>query len=420
MLMPIQLLGVWLRALLVLVLLTTGTLLLGYWYNHRHTEIVRSVEPAPSQPPGSNRATPPPREEVIRVDWQFGFNRETAALLGGLALLGWSFGGGWALRPGLLGRRADAEPPLTTPHEIRRIDRPGGRSLHVELYGTAGKPAIVLTHGWGLDREEWRYARKELGDRFRLITWDLPGLGKSDAPADRDWALERLAADLGAVVELAGPSPVILLGHSIGGMIALTYCKLFPQALGTRVSGLVLAHSTYTNPVRTTAASGFYMAIQKPILEPLCHLMVWLSPVFRALNWLSYLNGSAHRSTERSTFSGQESRQQLDFLTRYTPKVSPAVIGRGMLAMFRYDATSVLRTIPVPTLVVVGDQDRQTTAEAGEFMRQAIPEAELYVIRSARHGGLFEHHGSFHAKVADFVTACAMRMSGPRPVRRAG
>ena len=106
---------------------------------------------------------------------------------------------------------------------------------------------------------------------------------------------------------------------------------------GTPGIRLVLALSTY-EPVRTTALGGLYSAIQKPILEPLCHLMVWFSPVVRALNWLSYLNGSAHRSTERSTFSGQETRNQLDFLARYTRNASPAVIGRGMLAMFRYDA----------------------------------------------------------------------------------
>jgi hypothetical protein len=57
-------------------------------------------------------------------------------------------------------------------------------------------------------------------------------------------------------------------------MIILTYCKLFPAALGTRVRALVLAHGTYTNPVRTTSMAGLYTALQKPILEPLCALVV--------------------------------------------------------------------------------------------------------------------------------------------------
>jgi hypothetical protein len=80
--------------------------------------------------------------------------------------------------------------------------------------------------------------------------------------------------------------------------------------------------------------------------------MVWLSPLVRVLNWLSYLNGSAHRSTERDSFSGNETRGQLGFLTRYYCKAAPNVVGRGMLGMLRYDATEALGHIGVPTLVV--------------------------------------------------------------------
>ncbi|MBA3575779.1 MAG: cobyrinate a,c-diamide synthase, partial [Pseudonocardiales bacterium] len=72
--------------------------------------------------------------------------------------------------------------------------------------------------------------------------------------------------DLDAVVALAGNAPVVLLGHSIGGMISLTYCKLFPESVGPRVSGLVLVHTTPTNPVRTTKNAGLYTALQKPVI----------------------------------------------------------------------------------------------------------------------------------------------------------
>lgn len=67
--------------------------------------------------------------------------------------------------------------------------------------------------------------------------------------------------------------------------------------------------------------------------------MIWLSPLVRVLNWLSYINGSAHRSTERSSFSGRETRGQLDFLTRYYATSAPDVVAHGMLGMLRFDAT---------------------------------------------------------------------------------
>ena len=64
--------------------------------------------------------------------------------------------------------------------------------------------------------------------------------------------MENLSRHLEAVLGLAGDQPAILLGHSIGGMITLTFCRLFPKALGTRVRAIALVQTTYTNPVRTT------------------------------------------------------------------------------------------------------------------------------------------------------------------------
>jgi len=211
---------------------------------------------------------------------------------------------------------------------------------------------------------------------------------------------------LETVSSLAGDTPAILVGHRIGGMIILTFCRLFPEVLGCRVCGLVLAHATYTNPVQTTSWATFYAAIQKPLLEPLCHLMGWLAALVWLMNWLSHLNGSAHRSTERSSFSGHETREQLNFLTRYYVKAWPGVLARGQLAMFRYDARDVLRAIPVPVLVIAGDQDTTCRPEASSVMSHEIPQATLVTLKPARHCGLFEQHGHFNAAVREFVASC--------------
>jgi pimeloyl-ACP methyl ester carboxylesterase len=91
-------------------------------------------------------------------------------------------------------------------------------------------------------------------------------------------AMRCLASDLQAVLGLAGDQPAILLGHSIGGMITLTFCGLFPQELGTRVGGIALIQTTYTNPVRTTTFSGLLSALEHPLIIPLLHLTIWLAP----------------------------------------------------------------------------------------------------------------------------------------------
>jgi pimeloyl-ACP methyl ester carboxylesterase len=289
---------------------------------------------------------------------------------------------------------------------------PDGSELQVESYGPEDGPAIVLTHGWGLDSRAWNYLKRDLSDDFRLIVWDEPGLGKSTRPTSRDYKLENLARDLEAVIKEAGDKPVILLGHSIGGMISLTLCGLLPVLLGGRVRGLVLTHTTPTNPVRTTSGAGFFTAIEKPVLMPLMYLTIALSPLVWLMNWLSYFNGSAHLATKQSSFGGTETWEQIDFFTRFQPEASPAVMARGMLGMMRYDATRTLARISVPALVVAGDRDPVTKPEASERIRSGIPKARLVTLAPAKHLGLIEHHRRFAEVVREFAYAVHAQADG--------
>jgi pimeloyl-ACP methyl ester carboxylesterase len=74
--------------------------------------------------------------------------------------------------------------------------------------------------------------------------------------------------------------------------------------------------------------------------------------------------------------------------------------------MIGYDATATLPTIPVPTLVVVGDQDNTTLPEAGRFISRSVPNAQLATLSPAKHLGLIEHHGRFDELVAGFAESC--------------
>jgi pimeloyl-ACP methyl ester carboxylesterase len=277
----------------------------------------------------------------------------------------------------------------------------------VVIDGPPDAPTIVLTHGWGANRDEWLELRHHLAGRFRLIMWDLPGLGRSKRPDNRDYRLETLAGHLDAVVGLAGGRPVVLLGHSIGGMITLTYCREFPEALGPKVAGLVLVHTTYTNPVRTTKHAPLYSALERPLIVPLLHLTIALSPLVWLMNWMAYLNGSTHLSTARQSFAGGQTREQLGRCARFAPHGPPAVLARGMFGMLRYDATAALRSINVPALVVPGDRDPILPPEASERIRDGIPGARLQTLSPARHMGLIEHHERFAREVATFVSSCA-------------
>jgi pimeloyl-ACP methyl ester carboxylesterase len=413
-LMPFQIVGLWFRGLLSIALLALGPYLLYEWYEHAYrTRLVSTSTPATTQvtavPATAQTVAAGTIEEKysrsFSPDW--GFNEQTAIFVVGLSMLWWAVPKG----PGLSVRRLLRRPGPDEPHtlrtgEVQRLTRPDGSELRVEIYGPPDGQPVVLTHGWGMDSDEWYYLKKDLA-KFRLIVWDLPGLGLSKEPDNHDYSLENLAGDLEAVINVAGGRPVVLLGHSIGGMISLTHCRLFPGAMGTRVCGLALVNTTYTNPVRTTSMAPLMTVLQKPVIEPLLHLTILLSPLVRIMNWLSYWNGSAHQSAERSGFSGKETRGQLDFVAGYTPRNSPAVTARGMLGMLHYDATSTLRQVTVPTLIITGDKDKVCLPDASEVMRAEIPGAELVTFSPARHEGLIEHHEKFSAAVRSFVGRCS-------------
>jgi hypothetical protein len=112
-------------------------------------------------------------------------------------------------------------------------------------------------------------------------------------------------------------------------MITLTLCKAFPGMMGRQVAGLVLAHTTYTNPDRTTRMAWLYTAIEKPVIIPLLYVTIALWPLVWAMNWLSYLNGSTHRSTHKQSFAGGETRGRLDFFATFAPRARPDVLARG-------------------------------------------------------------------------------------------
>ena len=307
------------------------------------------------------------------------------------------------------GRDAGLESDV--PDSVMRLHAPDGSELQVKFYGPEDAQPIILSHGWGLNSDEWNYLKRDLAREFRLIVWDEPGLGRSARIPDKEYSLKNLACDLNAVLRLASKDrPAILLGHSIGGMIILTFCRLFPECLGKHVSGLILTHTTPTNPVRTTNGAAILSAIEKPVLVPLLLLTIAFSPLIWLANWLSYLNGSAHLATKRTGFGGTETWEQLEFATRFQVKASPAVLSRGMLAMLRYDAKAALGSIKIPVLVVSGDEDPVTVPQASRDIQEGIPGARLMTLKPARHLGLIEHHLQYAGAVRDFAELAGRQM----------
>ena len=407
MILPIPLLISFLTGLLSLALLIAGPVIL-YRAWRRYQTIRNSirfqprvVRDTPAHTPAGTQTTterPPTRAEVLsdRSVW--------LPLAIGLALLLFTFAGRHLVHLAI--PTGSDEPRDLKADAVYSLQRPDGTKIHVEVFGPSDAPTLVFTHGWSTSVTEWYYAKRDLGGRYRLIFWDLPGLGQSTQPESRDYSLDKMASDLEAVLTYANGKPVVLVGHSIGGMINLTFCRLFPNKLGHGVSGIVQVDTSYTNPVTTTQNAALSRILQKPVGEPILHAMIWFSPVVRVMSWLGYQNGTSQIMNAKSAFAGSETWGQVDLISRYGFESTPSVVARGTLAMFHWDATPVLPSIHVPVLILVGQQDTTTLPSASEYMQQKIPNANLQSVSPSAHYGLLEQNQRYNSAISNFALAC--------------
>jgi pimeloyl-ACP methyl ester carboxylesterase len=345
----------------------------------------------------------------IVYEWWQGAIVSTAVLAAGIAMLVLTLLGRFVVLAFHRGGRD--HPSWAHAPETVRVERPDGTVLHVEMCGPQGAGAIVLVHGWGVDNRAFFYTKRSLSARYRVVAWDLRGLGKSSRAGKNDYSLDAMADDLAAVVDLAA-APAVVLGHSIGGMITQTFARRHASRLGSDVTALVLVGTTYTDPTRTTMGASVMHALERPLFTPLMYLTIALSPLVWAMNWLSYLNGSQLVGTALTGFTGDETRGQLDFASRFFAKAPPGVLARGMLAMFAFDETSSIGNIAVPVLVVPGDRDPVLLPRASDHIASVIPGAVLEPLAPAKHMGLMERHAAFDAMLAAFmVEHTAVRVS---------
>ena len=298
--------------------------------------------------------------------------------------------------------KSDTDPSKPERSNGRVITGLSGSKLYVDELGPVDAPVIVLTHGWAMDSTIWFYAKRDLSKTFRVIAWDLPGMGKSTPATPSAIGLDEFAQDLRTVVELAGGRKVVLVGHSIGGMTIQTLARDHADFFNAGVAGVVLVNTTYTNPLKTMILSGLAQAIRWPLLEPLMRLGILLQPLVWISAWQSYLSGTAHMAN-RLGFGKYVTHSQLNHTTLLSTRNAPGNIHRGNLAMFRWDATSAMTKVIPPLLVLSGEVDIVTKPQAGEYIAKSSFGGSYQVIEGVNHMGFLERPDIYNSAIASFA-----------------
>jgi len=334
----------------------------------------------------------------------------------GLGLAGAGVAGGVAAEHALARRiREEPELPGDAPTGIdgvteRVVVADDGARLRVLEQGR-GRP-VVLLHGLTLAAAIWEHQLTELAAAgFRALAVDQRGHGSSEV-GTQGLTVDRLVADLREVLEQLDLTDVVLVGHSMGGMVALRFlagpAASHPARRRVAALGLV-ATSASTLRDRGILGLGGLGGVSRPFAGPTS----WVA---------SKLPGGTMPGSDlglvatRMAFGEHPSPSQVALTQRIVASVPARVTGPLTVAIFNFDLRAPLASINLPTTVVVGTNDLFTPFGQAERIAEAIPGAELVVLDGCGHMVMLERH----AQLSAIITELAGRSGVPGTLAGAG
>jgi len=270
---------------------------------------------------------------------------------------------------------------------MRQVQRTAGPvSLAYEAQGSG--PLVVFLHGIGGNRTNWYEQLDQFGDRFCAVTWDARGYGASDDPP-QTLKFSDYAEDLNRLLDHLKAERAHLVGLSMGGMIIQDFYARYPQ----RVATLSLVDTS-------SGFGGTSEEVKRDFLSRrLDPLEKGMTPADIAPGVVQVLAGKSAPEAVRAKLHASLSAL----------RVEP--YKQALHAIITTDFRSVLATIKVPTLVIVGDEDVVTPPPASDFLVKSIPGASLITIPQAGHLTNIEKPEAFRAALRPFLEQHAQRAS---------
>ncbi|MGS2806362.1 alpha/beta fold hydrolase [Nocardia sp. MW-W600-9] len=293
-----------------------------------------------------------------------------------------------------------------TAHAERRVTvtTGDGVELAVREYGRRRADlTVVLIHGHCLRTESWTDMRDALlreNPGARVVCYDHRGHGDSATAPRQTYHLEQLGSDLRDVLDAVAPTgPVVLVGHSMGGMTVLTYAARYPEEIGTRIVGVGLVATAASG----LADAGFGRLLRNPIIS------VFQAAVRRAPRLMQQAKVLACKVfapvVRTAEFGDRKVSAQVLALAEAMHNATSIVTMATFLSAFKsFDRTDALPVLSqIPTLVLCGSADLMTPPSHSVAMAAAVDYADFVMIDGAGHSVILEQPALVAAAVARLV-----------------
>ncbi len=258
----------------------------------------------------------------------------------------------------------------------------------------AARPTLVFVHGFCLDMGTFHFQRREFSraGNYRMVFYDQPGHGRSTKLTQGEYSLDLLARSLKRVLEETVPTgPIVLIGHSMGGMTIMALAEQHPELFGTRIAGVVFV-STSAGKLDEVhfGMSDILARFSRQLLPLLTTTGRATSGVIDAARRAS--TDLAWLLTRRYGFGSRRPNPALvSYVERMNGRTSTDVVARYLRALYThagYPALEALRETRL--LAVCGDRDQLTPLSHSEEICRVLPKTRLVVVPEAGHVALLE------------------------------
>ncbi|NGP06990.1 alpha/beta hydrolase [Rhodococcus sp. 14C212] len=268
-------------------------------------------------------------------------------------------------------------------HTVRTED---GVELAVRLTGSADPSVtVVFVHGYCMRMQSWhlqmRHIAQHWGKDVRVVFYDQRGHGESTMADAESCTIAQLGRDLGTVIDTVAPTgPVVVVGHSMGGMTTIALAAQRPELFDERIVGVGLLATTAAGLTKT----GIGRNLENPVLDAFRHLARTAPGV------VQYARGAAKAIIapilRAASYGTVVSPKLVEFSDRMLAETSVLTIVNFLRTLELHDESAALPVLgQVPALVLCGDADMIIPFSGSEELAGALPDVELKRVRGAGH-----------------------------------